>query len=395
MTMKNFVQYTPTKVYFGKDTECEVGTYACAAGASRIFIVYGGGSVVRSGLLKRVEESLTAAGLSWKEFGGAKPNPTLAHARDGVREAIAFGADLILAVGGGSVIDTAKAVAHGNANPGTDIWEFWNGSVPLTVSTPVAAVLTIPAAGSEMSDSSVLTDEETDQKRGLSSEWNRCLFAVMNPELAMTLPDNQLAAGITDIMMHTIERYFIPGSDCDLTDEIAEGLLRTVIKNGRAVMQNKHDYHAMAEIMWASSVSHNGLTGLGRSRDFSVHALGQAIGGKYDSTHGATLSALWNAWADYVLQYENAVPRFARYARSVWHIEESDDAAAAREGITQTVAFFRSIHMPTTLSGLGVFPTDEDCAVLADEATRGDTRTLTQIHPLNKEDVIRIYQNAR
>ncbi len=393
--MENFISYMPTKVYFGKDVENDIGSYVRQINKERVFIVFGGGSVERSGLLDRVKSSLLKEGISFMAFGGVKPNPTLKRAREGVKEALAFGADLILAIGGGSVIDTAKAIAHGNANPQTDIWDFWNGRVKLTCSTPVAAVLTIPAAGSEMSDSAVLTDEETEQKRGFSTEFNRCVFAVMNPALAMTLPKYQLAAGITDIMMHTMERYFIPNSDCDLTDEIAEGLLRTVIKNGAAVMEDEKNDHAMAEVMWASSISHNGLTGLGRNRDFSVHALGQAIGGKYDKTHGATLSAVWKAWAEYVCQFDEAIARFARFARQVWQIEEADDAFAAKMGIEATVAFFKKIGMPISLTELGISPSDEDCRTMALEATRNDKRTLTQIRPLTSMDAAVIFKNAK
>lgn len=393
--MENFVNYTPTKVFFGKNTENEVGAHIREFGGNRVFVVYGGGSAVRSGLIGRIEKALEESNLAFETFGGAKPNPTLSHAREGVEKAIAFQADFILAVGGGSAIDTAKAIAHGTANPGTDIWDIWNHRAPLERSTKVAAVLTIAAAGSEMSDSAVLTDEETDQKRGLNTEFNRCAFAIMNPELAMTVPKYQLAAGITDIMMHTMERYFIPHSHCDLTDEIAEGLLRTVIKNGRKVMKNEHDYNAMAEIMWSSSLSHNGLTGLGRNKDFSVHALGQAIGGKWDYTHGATLSAVWEAWARYLYLDEGALPRFARFARMVWGIDTPDDRTAAEEGISTTVAFFHELGMPITLAELGVRPTDEECMELAEEATRGGTRTLTQIRPIGTKEAAEIFRNAR
>ncbi len=393
--MENFVSYTPTKVFFGKGTELEAGQHVREFGGKKVFVVYGGGSAVRSGLIGRIEESLKQEGLAFEEFGGAKPNPTLDHAREGIKRAIAFGADFILAVGGGSAIDTAKAIAHGTANAGTDIWEIWNGRAKLDKSMPVAAILTIPAAGSEMSDSAVLTDVEHDQKRGLSTEFNRCVFAIMNPELAMTLPKYQLAAGVTDIMMHTMERYFIPGSRCDLTDEIAEGLLRTVIKNGRRIMADQTNYDAMAEIMWSSSISHNGLTGLGRKKDFSVHALGQAIGGKWDYTHGATLSAVWEAWARSLYREEGALPRFARYARMVWGASSPDDLTAAEEGISVTVAFFHELGMPITITELGVTPTDEECEELAAEATRGDTRKLTRIKPLGQKETAEIFRNAR
>lgn len=393
--MENFISYTPTKVYFGKDTENSTGKYVREFGGSRVLLVYGGGSAVRSGLIGRIEESLKECGIEFQEFGGAQPNPTLAHAREGVKKALEMKADFILAVGGGSAIDTAKAIAHGNANPETDIWEFWQKRATLTKSTKVAAVLTIPAAGSEMSDSSVLTEEETCQKRGLSTQFNRCAFAVMDPVLAMTLPKYQLAAGVTDIMMHTMERYFIPNSHCMLTDEIAEGLLRTVIANGRIVVDHPQDYNAMAEVMWASSLSHNGLTGQGRPRDFSVHALGQAIGGKWNYTHGATLAAMWEAWAVYLYKDEGALPRFARFARKVWGVTEGDDLLAAEAGIKATVSFFREIGMPTNLKELGTIPTDEECEELAVEATRGGTRTLTQIRPLGKEEAVEIFKAAR
>lgn len=392
--MENFTSWTPTRVFFGEDTEKNTGKYVKEAGGSRVLIVYGGGSVKRSGLLDRVKDSLDSEGLYFEEFGGARPNPTLGHAREGVKKAIAMNADLILAIGGGSTIDTAKAIAHGRANPETDIWDFWQGKVPLTKTSMVGAVLTIPAAGSEMSDSAVLTDEETHQKRGINTDLNRCVFAVMNPRLAMTLPDRQLANGITDIMMHTMERYFIPDSDCDLTDEIAEGLLRTMIKNGPAVMKDHNDYHAMAEIMWCSSLSHNGLTGLGRNKDFSVHALGQALGGRYDFTHGETLSAVWTAWAHYLLHRGNALMRFARFGRRVWGAEGSDEDATI-SGIEKTRAFFQILGMPVNLSELGINPDDKVCMELAMDATRNDKRALSQIVPLHASDVAEIFKNAR
>jgi alcohol dehydrogenase YqhD (iron-dependent ADH family) len=393
--MNNFINWTLTKVFFGADMEKETGAHIKEFGGSRVLIVYGGGSAKRSGLIDVISQSLDEAGLTFEEFGGAKPNPTLAHAREGVKKALALQADFILAVGGGSAIDTAKAIAIGIANPETDIWDFWCGKTPLTKTSKTAAVLTIPAAGSEMSDSAVLTDEETDQKRGINTDLNRCVFAVMNPSLAMTLPKKQLANGITDIMMHTLERYFTPGSDCDLTDEIAEGLLRTMITNGRAIMKDSSDYHAMAEIMWSSSLSHNGLTGLGRNKDFSVHALGQAIGGKYDFTHGETLSAVWGAWARYVLPLGDVLPRFVRYARKVWNVETPDEKAAALEGIDKTVAYFKELGMPVTLSDLGIEPDDAECLELALDATRGDKRTLTVVKPLTSAEVADIYRNAR
>ena len=233
--MDQFIQYTPTEVVFGKETENQAGAEVKKWGGTKVLVVYGGGSAKRSGLLDRVEASLAKEGLAFEELGGVKPNPRLALAEEGVKKAVEMQADFILAVGGGSSIDTAKAVAHGAANPEEALWDIWTKKVPLTKSLPVGAVLTIPAAGSEMSDSAVLTNEAIGKKAGINTPFNRCKFAIMNPELAATLPKYQIACGVTDIMMHTMERYFIPESQCEMTDEIAEGLLRTVIKNGPKV----------------------------------------------------------------------------------------------------------------------------------------------------------------
>lgn len=239
--MHSFTQYTPTRIVFGKETEKQTGQLAKQCGASRVFVVYGGGSVVRSGLLDRVTASLEEAGLTYKALGGVKPNPRLSFARQAVEMSKEFGSDFVLAVGGGSVIDTAKAVAHGTANPDTDIWDFWSRKKTVEKSMPVGVVLTLAAAGSETSDSAVLTNEETQIKRGLSTDFNRPAFAVMNPELTYTLPKYQVGCGIVDIMMHTLDRYFTPTENNELTDEIAEGLLRTVIRNGAAAIKDSHE----------------------------------------------------------------------------------------------------------------------------------------------------------
>jgi alcohol dehydrogenase YqhD (iron-dependent ADH family) len=389
--MENFKLWTPTEVVFGRGAENSTGETAAKYG-KKALLVYGKGSVVKSGLLDRVKKSLEAAGVECSEFGGAKPNPTLAHAEEGIKEALSFDADMIIGIGGGSAIDTAKAIAHGAANPGEKLWDLWTKKVPLTKSLPVGAVLTIAAAGSEMSDSAVLTNEALGKKAGINTDFNRCRFAIANPELGMTLPKNQLAAGVTDIMMHTMERYFIPGIKCDMTDEIAEGLLRTVIKNGAIVVNDPSDYDAMAEVFWASSLSHNNLTEAGRGKDFSVHKLGHALSAKYDVTHGASLSAVWGAWAKEL--YQGAVSRFARFARKVWDVTEENDEKAALEGIEKTVKFFESIEMPVSLKGLGIDPSDEDIKALAMEATMQDTVKLSRIRPLNAADVEKIYRAA-
>ena len=392
--MNNFEFYAPTRVIFGKEAEEKTGEAVKNAGGSRVLLVYGGGSAKKSGLIGRVEKSLSEAGVAYTEFGGAKANPTLAHAEEGVKTAIEAKADFIVAVGGGSAIDTAKAIAHGTANPENKLWDIWKKKVPLNKSLPVAAVLTIAAAGSEMSDSAVLTNEELGVKAGINTEFNRCRFAIMNPELVYTLPDYQLAAGITDIMMHTLERYFIPDINCDMTDEIAEGLLRTVIKNAEIVLNDKENFDAQAEIMWCSSLSHNNLTECGRGKDFSVHKLGHALSACFDYTHGASLAAVWPSWAKYL--YKDAADRFAKYARKVWNISDEDDLSAALKGIEATENFFKKIAMPVRLKEIGPdvnwdYALIEKLSLLA---TQNDTMKLSRIKPLTAKEAADIYKLA-
>ena len=388
--MQKFTYYAPTEVIFGRETEYEAGKLIKKNGGTKALIVYGGGSVVRSGLLDRVKSVLTETGIAYAEWGGVQPNPRLSHAQAGCEFAIAEKVDFILAVGGGSSIDTAKAIAHGAANPGTKLWDIWTKKVPLEKSLPVGVVLTISAAGSEMSDSAVLTNEEIGKKSGLSTVLNRPKFAIMNPELTYTLPKYQIACGIADIMMHTLERYFIPNQSNRMTDEIAEGLLRTVIDNGRAAVNDPTNYDAMSEIMWCGSLSHNDLTGLGRVKDFSVHKLGHALSAKFDVAHGASLAAVWGDWAKYV--YENDLERFKHYGKAVWGIETDDPKQAAEEAIERTAAYFKEIGMPTSLSELGVgVLDDENLKSLALDATMGGTLELSHIRKLKAEDVYKIF----
>ena len=390
--MINFVHYTPTEVVFGKDTELQAGAYAKKWGASRVLLVFGKGSAVRSGLVGRVEDSLAKEGIASLQFGGVQANPLLSYAEVGIREALDFGADMILAVGGGSVIDTAKAIAHGAANPDLKLWDIWTRKVEITKTLPVGVVLTIPAAGSEMSNSAVLTNEAEGRKAGLNFDLNRVKFAIMNPALAATLPKYQLGCGVTDIMMHTLERYFIPDSHAMITDEIAEGLLRTVIANGRIIAEHPEDYDAMAEIMWCSSISHNGMTELGRRKDFCVHKFGHALSARYNAAHGASLAAVWGAWAKSV--YKLAVPRFAQYARKVWNITEHNDEKAALKGIEATISYFHEIGMPTSLKELGLSPSDQEFRDLALNATMNGTITICVITPIDDKKAEEIFRAA-
>lgn len=393
--MHGFTQYTPTRIIFGKETQKQAGELAKSLKASKVFVVYGGGSVVRSGLLDEVTASLEEAGLEYMTVGGVKPNPRLSFAREAVKKSIEFGTDFVLAVGGGSVIDTSKAVAHGTANPDTDIWEFWSKKQTVKRSLPVGVVLTLAAAGSETSDSAVLTNEETKIKRGLSTDFNRPAFAIMNPELTYTLPKYQVGCGVVDIMMHTLDRYFTQTENNELTDEIAEGLLRTVIRNGAIAIKDLHDYNAMSEIMWAGSLSHNGLTGCGTGGgDWACHQLEHELGGLYDVTHGAGLAALWGSWARYV--YDANPERFAQFATNIFDIPcYADYENTALAGIEAMEDFFRSIHMPTNLHELGLDLTDEQIHELAFKCSFEDTRTIGVFKQLNMKDMEKIYAMAR
>lgn len=392
--MQNFIQYAPTEVVFGRGTQKDTGKICKKWNGHRVLIVYGGGSVIRSGLLQEVKDSLKNEQIVFEEIGGVVPNPRLELAEEGVRKAVEFQADLILAVGGGSVIDTAKAIAIGACYPDTALWDIWMKKVTPKRALPVGCVLTIPAAGSEMSDSAVLTNKAIEKKAGLSTELNRVKFAIMNPELAFTLSEYQLACGIVDIMMHTMERYFIPDQHCDMTDEIAEGLLRVVIKNARLLWKEQKNYDAMCEIMWCGSLSHNGLTGVGREKDFSVHKIGHTIGARYDVAHGATLSCVWRSWAEYVYKYD--VARFAHFGESVWGIKEDTAEKTAQLAITKTVEFFAELGMPVSLDELHVGEImDKDMMEMAMSATSEGTVTLCKVKELDVHDVYEIFKHAK
>lgn len=392
--MQSFQYYIKTDVVFGEGSVSRAAELVKKHGGSRVLVVYGGGSAKRSGLLDRVFALLDEALLPYDSIGGVQPNPRVELAREGVKRAVEFRADLILAVGGGSVIDTAKAIAHGAANPETDIWEFWKRREVLTRSTPVGVILTIPASGSETSDSAVLTNEQECEKRGLNTDLNRPAFAILDPKLAMTLPPRQVSCGVTDILMHTLDRYFTPADDNELTDALAEALLRVVIRNGPKVVENENDLHAMSEIMWCGSVSHNGLTGLGAPREFTTHQLGHALSEKFDAIHGETLSAMWGSWARYV--WETKPARFARFARNVWDVDDVDADEAAMLGIEATENFFRSLHMPVSLGELkdvGV-QSEEGLQELALRCSYQKTRTIGSFRVLGYDEMLEIYRLA-
>ena len=393
--MQAFEFYSPTRIIFGPGTEQQAGTQAVSFGAHRVLVVYGGHSAVKSGLLDRVLASLKDSGLACETLGGVHPNPRLSLVREGLKKALDFQADFLLAVGGGSVIDTAKAIADGAANPELDIWDdIWLKKVPLKKALPVGVVLTIPAAGSESSDSAVLTKDETLEKRGLGSNFQRPRFAIMNPELTFTLPPYQVSCGIVYINMHTMDRYFNPVTTNELTDEIAEGLLRTVIRNGRRALEHPGDYQAMSELMWAGSLSHNGLTGLGGSMDFATHQLGHELSARFDAAHGATLAAMWGSWARYCLDTNPA--RFARFGVKVWGLEDKgDEKALAQAAIEATEDYFRSIGMPTSISEiLGSVQPPEMLETLTRGCTFQGQRTIGSFRVLGHDDILAIYKLA-
>ena len=389
----DFTLYTPTKVVFGHKAEEKVGELVCAFGGSRVLIHYGGGSVVRSGLLDRVKASLEKAGLFYVELGGVVPNPQLAKVYEGIELAKVNRVDFILAVGGGSVIDSSKAIAYALGEPEYDVKELYEHTRTAKASYPLGAVLTIAAAGSEMSDSSVISYEG--KKRGYNSDLCRPRFAVMDPELTLTLPDYQTCAGCSDILMHTMERYFTNGSKMQITDALAEGLLRTVMKNAAILHRDPENYQARAEVMWCSSLSHNGLTGCGNDgNDFASHRLEHELGALYDVTHGAGLTAVWPSWARYV--YRNCLPRFVQFAVNVMGVvPAATDEETALLGIAAMENYFRSIGMPVTLSELlGRTVSEEEIQTLAHNCALATGGKVGSAMVLYEEDMANIYRMA-
>ena len=395
VTMENFAYYTPTKVVFGKDEEKNVGKLAKDFGAKKVLIHYGGGSAVRSGLIDRIKTSLSEENIAFVELGGVKPNPRLSLIYEGIKLAKENGVDFILAVGGGSVIDSAKGIGYGVANPDIeDVWALYIGKKKTQKCAPIGVVLTIAAAGSEMSSGSVVTKEDEQLKRSYGCDNARPKFAIMNPELTYTLPKYQIACGVVDIMMHTMERYFSPVGNLELTDKIAEGLLRTMIKYGKLSLENPHNYEARAEIMWASSLAHNGLTGCGGIGDWSTHQLEHDLGGVYDIAHGAGLAAVWGSWARYV--YKENPRRFAQFAENVFGIEKvGADEEMAIKGIEAMENFYKEIEMPISISETGINLSDEDVEMLAEKCSNNGTRYIGSFKKLFKEDMAKIYSMAR
>ena len=393
--MFDFKYFTPTKVLFGKNTENKVADLIQEFGGKKVLIHYGGGSVIRSGLMQKVTDKLDAAGIKYVKLGGAVPNPRLSLVYEGIDLCKKEGLDFILALGGGSAIDSAKAIGYGVMNDG-DVWDLYDYKKQANACMPLGVILTRAATGSEMSDSSVITKEEGLVKRGYSSDFCRPRFAILNPELTMTLPDYQTACGCTDIMMHTMERYFTNGGNMELTDSMAEALLRTVKENAKILARDPKNYDARAEVMWAGSLSHNGLTGCGNDGgDWMTHKLEHELGGLYDVAHGAGLAAIWGSWARYV--YKNCLPRFKRYAINVMGIAPNagSDEEIALKGIEAMEDFYREIKMPTNLRELGVNATDDDLMLMAHKCAVGVNGGKGSARFLKEEDMLEIYKMSR
>jgi hypothetical protein len=396
--MNNFQYYAPTRVVFGKGTESQVGELVKAQGGTKALVHFGGKSAKSSGLLDRVLAALDGAGVAHVELGGVVPNPRLSKVREGIQLCRTEGVDFLLAVGGGSVIDSCKAIGFGLRYDG-DVWDLFCGKAKPIACAPVGSVLTIAAAGSEMSDSCVITNEEGGYKRAVGSDLCRPRFAVMNPELTFTLPAYQTASGCVDILYHTMERYFSGTETVEPTDSMAEGLMRSVLELAPRAIKNPTDYQARAGIMWAGSLSHNNLTGCGRGGhgrvgDWASHQLEHELSGMFDVTHGAGLAAVWGGWSRYVMPM--GPQRFARFARNVMGVlDQGDDTETALTGIAAFEEFLWSIGMPTNIRGLGIELDEDTIDKLAWMCTFEGKRTVGSFRVLELEDIKAVYRMAR
>jgi len=353
--MQNFEYCNKTKIIFGRGTEERAGSEA-AHYAKRVLLHHSGGSTVRSGLIDKVKDSLKKAGVEWVELTGVLPNPRLSLVREGIEIAKKEKLELILAVGGGSAIDSAKAIAAGAVND-CDVWDFFERKKTTDKALPVGTVVTIPAAGSESSISCVITNEEGPWKRGMNFQCLRPAFSIMNPELTYTLPPYQTACGITDMLAHIMERYFTKEPHVELTDELCEGAMRTIIRNARAIFSGgENNYDARAEIMWAGALAHNGLLDTGRVGDWASHALDHELSALFEIAHGAGLAIIFPAWLRYNIK-ENT-PHLARFAAKVWGVDGAfyDYEQAALEGVIRMENFFKSIGMPIRFADANIDP---------------------------------------
>lgn len=386
--MLDFIYSTPTKVYFGKDKHKEVGKIIADLGYNKIMLQYGKNSIKKSGLYDEVMASLKENNVSVVEIAGVEPNPKVELARKAVEVAKEKGVQMILAVGGGSVIDSSKATALGAKND-FDVWDIMMGKVTPTDALPVGCILTHSAAGSEMSNSAVITNLKVNTKKGVGTELIRCKFAILNPELTYSVSKYQTACGIVDMMTHTLERYFTNHPEVELTDRISESIIKSIVNAGLVATKNPNDYEARATLMWGSSLAHNGLTGCGRENYLVVHQLEHAVSGLFDEVaHGAGLAVLYPAWAKYVYKYN--VKRFSQLARRVWDVTEKDDEKAALLGIEKMQDFFKEIGMPTKLSEFNISKDRLDD--LTNSCTKNGEISLKSYVPLGFKEVKDIFE---
>ena len=393
--MQDFIYYAPTEVVFGRESEEKVAQLIKKYGGTKVLVHYGGKSAQKSGLLPKICDLLTQGGVSYVLLGGVVPNPRLSLVHQGIELCRKEGVDFILAVGGGSVIDSAKAIAYGVPYSG-EVWDFYLGKATPTAMLPVASVLTIPAAGSEMSEASVITNDDGDVKIGYSNTLARPKFAIMNPERTFTLPPYQTAAGVTDMMMHTMERYFSKDDDMDVTTDIAEACLRSMRNAVTFVLDNPSNYRYRAQIMWAGSLMHNGLTGCGVSDDWATHQLEHELSGMFDVTHGAGLSAVWPSWARYVMDAN--LSRFVRFAVNVMDVPNdfTDPQGTAERGIQAMEQFYHRIGMPINIKELiGREVTDDEIKEMVRKCSRDYQRTCGCLKVLAAEDMEKIYRMAK
>ena len=391
--MKNFTYQVPTKFVFGRGAEGEVGREIRALGSTKVLIHYGGGSAVRSGLIGRVQAALDAEGIAHVELGGVQPNPRDTLVYQGIELARREGVDFVLAVGGGSAIDSSKAIAHGICYDG-DFWDFFCRKAQPERTTPLGVVLTMAAAGSESSNSCVITQASTLTKRGLNSELNRPKFAIMNPELAMTLPPYQIACGATDILAHIMERYFTCEKDVDLTDRLCEAAMQAVIRAARIAVRNPRDYDAQAQLMWGSTIAHNDTVGVGRVSDFGSHQIEHELSALYDVAHGAGLAVVFPAWMRF--QMHKDVARFAQFAVRVYHCDMDFEhpERTALAGIEAHEAFLKDIGMPVTLKELGARSEDIPALAAKTKKTNLADQTTGGAFPMTTEDIEAILRIA-
>ncbi|BES64643.1 iron-containing alcohol dehydrogenase [Gottschalkiaceae bacterium SANA] len=395
--MLNFEFSTPTRIVFGRNTHAEVGKEIRSRNFHKVLIHYGGTFLKENGVLDAVHKSLEKEGIEYIDFGGVVPNPRLKKAQEGVALCKEENIDFILAIGGGSVIDSSKTIAYGLAND-FDLEDLFLGKVSTTKIAPIGCISTIAATGSETSNSTVI-DIETESngilKRSYNHDCARPLFAIMNPELTFTLPTYQTCSGAADIMMHTMERYFTNTPDVDLIDKMSEGLLVTVRDSVLKVIKEPKNYEVRANLMWAGSLSHNGLTGTGRMPDFATHKLGQELSAMFEATHGASLTAVWSSWAKYV--YKTNIERFAQFAINVFAVEHNlyRLEETALKGIEQWDDWCRKIGMPTSLTELGIDPTKEQIKEMAKKAAATGNGTIGGFQRLDEQDIINIYTAAR